>query len=302
LKARVLKRLFELAPTQEKKIRRFFEREPQAEHDLDAFLALYEPFMRLNGISPEGLAEAYQTMVAQMLHARLAFLRTGQYPVDEQSEALREVYNDSQVMRGYMLGVALSQFLWEHHWRMYKLYQEELPKLPRQGRVLEVGCGHGLFLLAMLEARGKEAAIEAVDISATSIELAQGVLAAVRPDLASAVTFSHADLFDFKGAGGYSFITMGEVLEHVERPGQMLSRIHQLLASGGKAYVSTCANCPAIDHVFHFHTVDEIRALMRSAGFSIERELVAPSEDRSPEALERMKIDISYAAILKKEG
>jgi hypothetical protein len=64
--------------------------------------------------------------------------------------------------------------------------------------------------------------------------------------------------------------------------------------------VTTCANAPAIDHVYLFNNINEIRTLIKEAGFSIHKEIVAPSEDKSWEEIESQKIDVSYAALLIK--
>ncbi len=93
---------------------------------------------------------------------------------------------------------------------------------------------------------------------------------------------------------------MGEVLEHVNDPLKILKSIYGLLINGGSFYLTTCANAPAIDHVYLFNDVDEIRTLIEKAGFSISKELVAPSEDKSWKEIEAQKLDVSYAAILTK--
>jgi hypothetical protein len=89
-------------------------------------------------------------------------------------------------------------------------------------------------------------------------------------------------------------------LEHLDDAPGMLRRLHQLLAQDGRLFITTCANCPAIDHVYHFTSVQHIRDTLTQAGLSIVEEVVAPSEDRSEADLERMKIDIAYAALLKR--
>ncbi|MDO9182278.1 MAG: methyltransferase domain-containing protein, partial [Bacteriovorax sp.] len=110
----------------------------------------------------------------------------------------------------------------------------------------------------------------------------------------------HSDVFDFNPNFLYKFITMGEVLEHVEDPRGVLKLIYSFLAHNGKAYISTCTNCPAIDHVYHFKTIDEIREMICSEGFRIDSEVIEPAECCSEEKLIKRKIDILYGAIISK--
>jgi 2-polyprenyl-3-methyl-5-hydroxy-6-metoxy-1,4-benzoquinol methylase len=300
LRDRVLARIYAVTPTQKKKIDRFLAAEPRAAADLAAFLGLYSPFLESRGISAELMADAYLVMVDQMLHSRVHFLRTGEYPSKNQAAALAGIYSDGALMTQYMFGIALSLFLWKDHYAMLRFYLSALERRRPMGPCLEVGCGHGYFLLEMLKRADPSCRADAVDISATSISFAKGILTAVDSSLESRVSFHHADLAAFKPEARYEFITMGEVLEHVDDPLSMLKRLRDLSAAGGEIFVTTCANCPAIDHVYYFHSVQEIRDMIGAAGLKVKEELVAPSEDRSQEELEKHKIDIAYAALLER--
>ena len=98
----------------------------------------------------------------------------------------------------------------------------------------------------------------------------------------------------------YDFIVMGEVLEHVEKPKMLLNKVYKLLNNNGKAFLSTCVNCPMIDHVYHFKTVDDIRDLFNECGLVIETEKILPVEDLPMKDIVKQKITINYAAIVKK--
>lgn len=54
--------------------------------------------------------------------------------------------------------------------------------------------------------------------------------------------------------------------------------------------------------IYHFKTVDEIRDMLNSNGFKIEKELVLPVEDLPMNEIMEKKITINYCAILKKGG
>jgi 2-polyprenyl-3-methyl-5-hydroxy-6-metoxy-1,4-benzoquinol methylase len=267
--------------------------------DLVMFLERYQPFMERGQIGWEQLADAYLTMVNQMTAARLDFMRSGKYPAEDQTQAVQDVYSHEQVMTEYMLGLALSQFLWKHHYQVYSFYRSRIRRIPQVTAALEVGTGHGLFLLDMLTAHPEVRTSDVVDISDISLGLTKSLLQVVAPDAARAIRWVHDDVVRFEPGMSYDFITMGEVLEHVPDPVRVLSRLAHLLTPTGRMFVSTCANCPTIDHIYHFHSVQEIRDTIGRAGFHIEEEDVVPSEDVSAEDLERYRLDILYAAILR---
>jgi hypothetical protein len=93
---------------------------------------------------------------------------------------------------------------------------------------------------------------------------------------------------------------MGEVLEHVNHPSFLLKRLRLLLAKNGKAFVSTCVNCPAIDHIYHFKSIEEIRIMLRDCGLKIIDEKVLPVENLPMEEIIEQKITINYCAIIEK--
>ena len=165
---------------------------------------------------------------------------------------------------------------------------------------MEIGCGHGIYVNHALKHIGDAGTIDVLDISETSIYLAQNILKAVNPKSHSKVKFTTGDVTTYKTDKQYGFIGMGEVLEHVDNPRAVLSNLRSLLADDGRLFMTTCANCPTIDHVYLFHNIDEIRKMVVEQGLAIEKEIVVPSENKSDDYLEKHKVDISYGAILKK--
>jgi len=163
---------------------------------------------------------------------------------------------------------------------------------------LEIGPGHGLFLNKALETINSEANFTAVDISETSIAITKSILAYLKPGSRN-IAFYTKDMLELSLDEKYDFITMGEVLEHVNFPDKLLTKLRDLLSDNGKAFVSTCVNCPALDHVYHFKTVDEIRDMFDKCGLHIIEEKVLPVEDLPFEEIMEKKITVNYCAILK---
>lgn len=301
MKDEILSRIYSLIPTQETKTKQLFMNNESLEGELKNFLSMYEPFMSNAGISAQQIADAYVELIENSMASRLEFLRSGTYPHSDQFKIYHEVYDNKQLMTRHMLGLALSQFLWRHHYKIYNFYRDEVAKLRAGKKLLEIGPGHGLYTLELVRHISNAEKLDVVDISDAAIELTKNIFETIAPEYLSRINFFRADVTDFHPNDKYDFISMGEVLEHVEHPEELLQKLSGLLTEMGILYISTCANCPTIDHVYHFHTVAEIREMIDSSGYKIINELVAPSEEKDETTLMRLKIDISYAALLQKK-
>ena len=95
---------------------------------------------------------------------------------------------------------------------------------------------------------------------------------------------------------------MGEVLEHVTDPQKLLIKLRNLIADNGKAYISTCVDCPSIDHVYHFKSIKEIETMIKDSGFVIIDKLILPVEDKPMKEIIKNKITINYCAYIKKNN
>jgi len=268
--------------------------------DLEEFLALYSDFFEKQKIGVEELGGAYLHIVDEMVRARLEFVRLGKYPSDALEKVFDQVYGDRDYMTQYMLGLALSQFLWEHHHKVYSFFIHSLSEHKHAKKILEVGPGHGLFMARLLGAVSHPKKVDVIDISETSLDITRSLLDSVSP-------FSNKINYILGDAGSgvldrdYDFIIMGEVLEHVEDPFTLLLNINRVLADNGTFFVSTCSNCPAVDHIYYFKDVEEIRHLIHEAGFVVKKEVCAPASKASREKIEKFKVDVIYAGFLQKE-
>jgi SAM-dependent methyltransferase len=139
--------------------------------------------------------------------------------------------------------------------RIYRRGLADLAALGARGRLLDVGCGAGVFL----------------DLARRAGWEASGVELSTRHAEAARATFG-AEVWqgDFLAApfadGAFAAITMWDFLEHVVDPRAVLARAHRLLAPGGVLLVFT------IDTTSLFNGVGD--ALYRASG----RRMVRPLE------------------------
>ncbi len=241
--------------------------------------------------------DCYLNMISDMNIETVEFVRTGKYSSSTFQEVNSRVYARPETMEYYMHGLIMSQFLWKHHYLMFDYFVNTLPAYREKTHsYLEIGAGHGLFLSKALEILDDKTSFTVVDISKTSIEMAEKFSNDKR------VLFHTKDIFDFGSDTRYDFITMGEVLEHVEDPLGLLVKLKDLLAENGTVFITTPTNAPAIDHIYLFNSVAEIQELLKAAGFKIRSEMSFLSEDVSAEKAEKFKIAILYGAFLEKDS
>jgi len=244
-------------------------------------------------------ARSYNQTCKEILHMQIRFQETGVYPTEDAQTANETVYSQENVMRYYIVGLLFSYLFWPNHYKMFSFFQDHLPT-NAVATCLEVGVGHGLFTAEVLQ-RFPKAAVTCIDISETSLDLARKMLRTFQLNPASIQSIHGDYLITDLGAAQYDFIIMGEVLEHVDDAPGFLKRAYNLVRPGGTIFVSTCANCPSVDHVYHFHSVEEIRELIRDANLKIVTDLALPAEAiPEPEWAEK-RVTLNYCGILKRE-
>jgi SAM-dependent methyltransferase len=264
---------------------------------LDQFISQYKGYLSAVNLNLGYSIDAFLKMCDDMMVCQIKFMRTGKYPALSSSHAFEEVYNNKETMLSYMIGLAISQFLWETHYEMFNGLKKSLMENKHLiSNYLEIGPGHGLFLKSAIDILGEGSNMIAVDISSTSLEISKSIINYFYPD--KHVNFINQDFLELSSDSKFDFIVMGEVIEHVERPELFLNKIATLLGEKGKAFISTCVNCPAIDHVYHFKYVDEIRTMLNSCGLDIVSEQVLPVEKLPMEIVIKKNITINYAVVV----
>lgn len=284
-------------PLQKKKILAFVEKQDEEYFQFAEKLSkiILHDFLQNDEERIEA-ARSYNKMCMDFLKEQIRFRKTGVYRINDASIANTEVYSEPLVMRYYMVGLLISYLFWPNHYKLYQFFKNNLPSKETQS-YLEVGVGHGLFTSTML-ANYPGILATLVDISETSIKTANELLGAFNVDRSN-ITFIHGDYFTVDIPEKYDFIIMGEVLEHVNDAFGFMRRAKELLKPNGSIYMSTAANSPALDHVYHFHDDQEIRDLLAETGFRIESELVLPADDIPQERWAEELVTLNYCALLK---
>lgn len=290
------------SPFQKKKLHNYLSRMDDIFfNDAELFASSYCAYLEHQDIPLDFAVSAYLQMCSEMMKCQVEFMKTGRYAFEEQRRAFDEVYNNSEKMTSYMIALAMSQFLWPTHYQIFRCFSDTIKKYaPVVKSYLEIGPGHGLFLKKGMESLGRDTKIVAVDISPASIAITKSIMEYFQPS-ATAITYCTEDVLCFNDQKKYDFITMGEVLEHVTCPAALLSKLCTLLDDDGVAFVSTSINSPAIDHVYHYKHVDDVRDMIAAAGLVILDERVLPVEEMPMEEIVTKKITVNYCAVLKRK-
>lgn len=257
-------------------------------------LAKYETLLKKHNKDINYGITCYLKMIDDIMYETVQFIQTGKYTSTSFEEVNNRVYGNPEIMEYYMHGILMSQFLWKHHYQVFDFFTNTFPSYaPNIKNYLEIGGGHGLFVSQALKSLSPNARVDLVDISESSLGIANIMINNNR------VNYILKDIFDFNNENTYDFITMGEVLEHVEDPLSLLKRLKVLLRNGGTAYITTPTNGPTIDHIYLFNNIQEIRDLIHESGFTIKNEKIFETEDKSIEESEKEKIALLYAAFLQ---
>jgi 2-polyprenyl-3-methyl-5-hydroxy-6-metoxy-1,4-benzoquinol methylase len=256
--------------------------------------------LNLPGNDLKTLAGFYLTLCKEMLTEQVKFKRTGRYSATHAADVNQALYSSDDAMRGRVYALGLSQFLWPNHSALFQFFLETNATMPTVQSYLEVGPGHG-FHLAHAANQFPKATMSAVDISPSSLQISKAIFNHLLPN--REVQLHLADIGDAQSyqLGTYDYVVINEVLEHLDHPEKMLRDIANVLNPDGRLFITTCANAPAIDHVYLYPDVDSIRVQLRSEGYEILDECVCPVGDVPPEDWTKKKTEVNYSAILKRK-
>lgn len=242
------------------------------------------------------IIDAYLFINSMVMEETYYFIHNGKYRNSSFQEVNKIVYDNPEYMERYMIGLSVSDYIWINHIKMLRYFTENI-NLFCGKRYLEIGPGFGQYLVKALSFCDFHT-YDACDISKTSVDRSNRYLK--YRGLSDKCTVAEKDFFQYSPDDKYDLIVMGEVLEHVEQPGIMLRKIYEFLSEGGKAFVTTVINAPAIDHIALFGSIEQVLELAKDAGFKIVDYLCATEGNIPLEKAVRRKQAINIAIILEK--
>ncbi len=234
----------------------------------DELVELVRLYFSTRELTTERIASDYLKMIRDMRTEGLYFYKHGKYRCENQKIANEYVYSKPDVMSYYMHALLVSQILWKHHFNIFVHFQQQLKALfPANAtlKILDIGPGHGFFSFIVKKEFPSYEKIDVVDISETSLEMTKSILGT---DLGK-IRYTLSDIFDYEVSEKYDFIVLGEVLEHLDEPGQILIKLSNLMHKEGLLWITTPTNSPALDHVYLFNNKEEVLTLIKTSGLDI---------------------------------
>ena len=292
---RTLQLVTELNPMHAKRLEKTID-QADSDYRLQAqeFFTRYQSYLDQRDKDWTYAVECYLKVVSDTLFEQVRFQESGHYSCQSFADANEQVYSNPEVMDYYMNGLLMSQFLWKHHYQLFTFFQRCLQD--RSGtvsRYLEIGGGHGAGVVEALKKLEEPKQIDVVDISPTSLEMTKALVND------SKVNYHLQDIFDYHPKAGYDFITLGEVLEHLEDPQALLVKIRDFLNPEGHLFVTVPANAPAIDHIYLFRSPDDIRKILADSGYKIVEEKILVTDNVTLKEAEQRNLPLLYGALLK---
>lgn len=285
------------SPLQKKNIQKYVEAMNSAEREK---LVRRIRYFLEQGYTYEAMTESYLKFCTYFTEERLYFVENGTYRYSSYEEA-SDLYKNQEYMNNYMIGLALSIYLWRIQRDGMRFFKDKCQKdTHRGGSYLEVGPGHGEYLVTAIENMSFDQYL-AVDISLTAAQLTQSFLEfALRgqQNLLNKVRVEHKDFFEFTSEEKFDGIVISEVLEHVENPKDFLIQVKKLSKKDTFIYLSTAINSPYPDHLYHFHNKEEVYSLFKETGLRVLNEIESTIDGITLEKAIKKKYDIMVGFIL----
>ena len=114
--------IYRKSPLQKKKLAKYLDQQDkQFFKSAEDFATDYSSYLNSQKIPIEYAVNAYLKMCNDMLKCQVFFMKNGKYPLEGNAKlAFDNVYNNDVEMKSLVIALAMSQFLWSTHYKMYQ--------------------------------------------------------------------------------------------------------------------------------------------------------------------------------------
>ena len=220
-------------------------------------------------------AKGYAAFAMQSMRLQAVFETERRYQPKTYDQAASEVYFNEQHMTGeYLPGLLLSHFLWPHHYRQLRFFDDafvDAMRVAGASSFVEVGIGTGLYSGLLLR-RLPQVRGTGFDISPFSMRFTEAQLAAL--GVGDRYEAELRDVTVQPTEPGADWLVCVEVLEHLEDPVAFLRGLRATMAPGAKGFITAALNAAHADHIHLYRTADDVLAHLVDAGFTLEQSFV----------------------------
>ncbi len=210
----------------------------------------------------------YAKFSLEAMKLQLKFQKTRVYESASYAQANEDVYQNRDYMFNlYLPGILVSHYLWRHHYKQQIFFDELfLPKIVKNGTLFyDVGIGTGFYSKRMLEKTSMKGV--GFDMSPHSIEFTQAMLKS--HGFNSRYSTMLENICSLENKIQADVVINVEVLEHLEDPQGFLKCLVAMLKPGGYAFIAAAVNAPNEDHIFLYHSGEEVAKHLDESGLSI---------------------------------
>ncbi|MFC1584237.1 class I SAM-dependent methyltransferase [Fibrobacterota bacterium] len=218
------------------------------------------------------LIDKYSDFVLNVNMSQFEYEKKGKYQFSSWQEVYEKTYDQKDFMDSYHWGVYTHTFAWYHHLKIYEFFRDKflLPMAARKegGRLLDLGAGSGIWHL-LANRHLPQWDITAVDISETSIGLSREMAQKTVPE--ASIEHFCADATAFQASAPADAAICCFLMEHLERPEEVLNNISRNLKERCFAFVTCGLTGAEIDHIFEFKRESEPILMAEQAGLRVVR-------------------------------
>ena len=220
----------------------------------------------------DAAARGYAEYCVGVAKAKAIYEREGRYTPERMPEIMSGVYEHEGYMIPYMWAAILIYPFWPSMVSHIAMFRDEfVRRLPKNAKVLELACGHGVLSLLAAGER-PDLQFEGSDISPPAIAVANKLLSV--SGHVGRVKFEVKDALKFGNNGDteqYNGVISGMLAEHLTNPVPLFSAMAHRVTPGGMVFFSTALESPQRDHVFEYNWESRPLQMAEDAGLRVSR-------------------------------
>lgn len=239
------------------------------------------------------MVDAYLLFVDDILEETKYFVENEKYKYSSFAEVNEKVYTNDMYMKKYMLGLQLSGYIWKNHLLIHRWFKDKIRQFSGKD-YLEIGPGHGQYFLEAINEQNFEQ-YTGIDISLSAVKLAIDYINCFKKTEIRNYSIICDDFLKLNFEKKFDMVCMSEVLEHLEEPARYLEKIYDITNAEANIYISVPINAPAMDHIYLFHSIEEVFSMVQEVGFTIKDYFYVTGNDISYEKAVKRKRAINLA-------
>ncbi|HLV85693.1 MAG TPA: class I SAM-dependent methyltransferase [Candidatus Sulfotelmatobacter sp.] len=220
----------------------------------------------------DAAARGYAEYCVGVAKAKAIYEREGHYTPERMPEIMSGVYEHEGYMIPYMWAAILIYPFWPSMVSHIAMFRDDfVRRLPKNAKVLELACGHGVLSLLAAEER-PDLQFEGSDISPPAIAVANKLLGV--SGHANRVRFEVKDALRFGTNGDtdqYQGVISGMLAEHLTDPTPLFGAMAHRVTPDGLVFFSTALESPQRDHVFEYNWESRPLQMAETAGLRVSR-------------------------------